>query len=459
MFIIPYREPHGSHHEAGDAQAVGQWLGQVEHLTGDEYVGDEREPVVLLLADEIDGDGPESEHGESLVRPSQVLPDGVEAVGIAYLPDEQGDAAGEQREADLQALRDGSLVHLQPLGHNQAGRAQGSVAGGDGSCHHAEHGQDGTSHTEPVVAHEIDHCWRRGVEAIGSSGDKLIAGRGLAIKKPYRHRGPYQRHGPLGNHRPEEQRPSHAFVFDAAGHQRALRGVEARDGTAGDGDEQHGEDAVGPTVWLRRGPHVVAVRPQFGQRGPVEEEPHHQRPSHEQQRQGEQRIDLADDLVDGQHRGDEVIAEDDDDPHHGVAADGMENQGGAIDEHRSHQDEQQHRDHQHHVLRGRAQIVADHLGQSRAVVAHGEHAAQIVVDGSSEDAAEDNPQIGRRTELRAHDGTEDGPRARDVEELDHEDLPSGHHDVVQPIGLADGGRHAVVGAEYALNKAAVEDVT
>ena len=29
----------------------------------------------------------------------------------------------------------------------------------------------------------------------------------------------------------------------------------------------------------------------------------------------------------------------------------------------------------------------------------------------------------------------------------------------QPIGLADGGRHAVVGAEYALNNAAVEDVT
>ena len=68
-------------------------------------------------------------------------------------------------------------------------------------------------------------------------------------------------------------------------------------------------------------------------------------------------------------------------------------------------------------------------------------------------------KIGRRTELRAHDGTEDGPCARDVEELDHEDLPSGHYNVVQPIGLADGGRHAVVRAEYALNKAAVEDVT
>ena len=89
----------------------------------------------------------------------------------------------------------------------------------------------------------------------------------------------------------------------------------------------------------------------------------------------------------------------------------------------------------------------------------GEHAREIVVDGSGEDAAEDNPQIGRRTELRAHDGTEDGACARDVEELDHEDLPSGHHDVVQPIGLADGGRHAVIGAEYALNKAAVEEIT
>ena len=71
--------------------------------------------------------------------------------------------------------------------------------------------------------------------------------------------------------------------------------------------------------------------------------------------------------------------------------------------------------------------MADHFGQSGTVVAHGEHTREIVVDGPGEDATEHYPQIGHRTELRTHDGAKDGT--------------------------------AVVGAEYALNKAAVEDVT
>jgi hypothetical protein len=50
LFIIPYCEPHGSHHEAGDAQAVGQWLGQVEHLTGDEYVGAADGGIITIRA-------------------------------------------------------------------------------------------------------------------------------------------------------------------------------------------------------------------------------------------------------------------------------------------------------------------------------------------------------------------------------------------------------------------------
>ena len=98
------------------------------------------------------------------------------------------------------------------------------------------------------------------------------------------------------------QRAPHVFALYAAGHQRALRGVEAGNGSAGDGDEERREDVVGPPIGLRRSPHVVVVRPQFGQRGPVEDEPHHQCPGHEQQRHGEQRIDLADDLVDGGYR-------------------------------------------------------------------------------------------------------------------------------------------------------------
>ncbi len=56
----------------------------------------------------------------------------------------------------------------------------------------------------------------------------------------------------------------------------------------------------------------------------MQEQPHHQRTSHEQQREGEQRIHLTDDLVDRQHRGDDIIHEDDAHPHQRISTDGMQ---------------------------------------------------------------------------------------------------------------------------------------
>ena len=52
-----------------------------------------------------------------------------------------------------------------------------------------------------------------------------------------------------------------------------------------------------------------------------------------------------------------------------------------------------------------------------------------------EDATQHYPQIGRRPELNTHDGTEDGPRAGNVEELNEEHLPLGHGLIVHPVSL------------------------
>ena len=79
--------------------------------------------------------------------------------------------------------------------------------------------------------------------------------------------------------------------------------------------------------------------------------------------------------------------------------------------------------------------MAAQLGQSRTVVAHRKHTAEIVVNRTSENTAKDNPQIGNRTKLRTHDGTEDGTRTGNVKELDHENLPVGKHDVIKSVGL------------------------
>ena len=130
-----------------------------------------------------------------------------------------------------------------------------------------------------------------------------------------------------------------------------------------------------------------------------------------------------------------------------------------IYEHRSHHDEQKHGEHQHQRPRGLAQIVTNKLGQSGTVVTHREHTCEIIMDGTCEDTTEHDPQIGGRTELGTHDGTEDGTRACDVKELDHENLPIWKYNVIKPVGFCYSGRHTVIRSEDTLHKASIEQIT
>ena len=79
--------------------------------------------------------------------------------------------------------------------------------------------------------------------------------------------------------------------------------------------------------------------------------------------------------------------------------------------------------------------------------------------GTGEDTAKDNPQITGRAELGTHDGSENGARSCDVQELDHEHPPGGHLDKVHAVGLGDGGREARgIRTEHPVHKGSVKDI-
>ena len=282
------------------------------------------------------------------------MPDGIETVRILYLPDQHGDGNGKQWNTDHQAFDDGTLVEFEPLSHNQTGTAEGGIARGDGGSHHTQHGEDSTCHTQPVVTYQIHDSRCRGIETFRGLLDKGIARGWIAIEEPGCHRSPDQGYHTLGNHGTVENRTPHLLTLHATGHQRTLGGMETGDGTTGHRDKQSREDSILPRFWLGGGSHIVEVCPQLWQCGPVDEQPYHQGTSHKQQREGKQGIYFSDDLVDGQHRGNDVIAEDDDHPHDGLATDGMQNLRRRIYKHRSHHDEQQHGKYQHDTLRGLA---------------------------------------------------------------------------------------------------------
>ena len=205
--------------------------------------------------------------------------------------------------------------------------------------------------------------------------------------------------------------------------------------------------------------------PEFGDLRHLHDQAHHQGNGHENQRHGEEGIDLADDLVDGEHRGDDVVDEDHARPDQesavgAVSGEVLQDHGRAVHEHGAHQHQQQDAEAQHHGLGALPEILPDQVRQARSAVAQRQHPAEVVVHGAAEDAAQHDPQVGRRAELGAHDGAEDGPRSRDVQELDHEHLPGGKGNVVDAVGLGDGRRlPGGVRPENALHELAVEQVS
>ena len=89
-------------------------------------------------------------------------------------------------------------------------------------------------------------------------------------------------------------------------------------------------------------------------------------------------------------------------------------------------------------------------------VAERDHAGEIVVDGTSEDATQHDPKEGSCAELSAHDGTDDGTYTSNVQELNQEDTPRLHRHVVDTIGHSDGRGGALrVDAEDLLDKLSV----
>ena len=78
------------------------------------------------------------------------------------------------------------------------------------------------------------------------------------------------------------------------------------------------------------------------------------------------------------------------------------------------------------------------------------------MDGTSKDATQYNPKEGCCAELRAHDSTDDGSDACDVQELNQEDAPRFHRHIVDTVGHSDGRSGALrVDAEDLLDKLSV----
>ena len=108
---------------------------------------------------------------------------------------------------------------------------------------------------------------------------------------------------------------------------------------------------------------------------------------------------------------------------------------GAVNEDCPNEDKKEDREGKHYVFGFLAQILSNNLRESDTTMPERKHSGHIVMYGPCENAPEDNPKIGRGAEFRTHDGPEDRSGTCYVQELDHENLPGRHHDVIYTIRL------------------------
>ena len=215
--------------------------------------------------------------------------------------------------------------------------------------------------------------------------------------------------------------------------------MEAAYGTAGNGDEEARENGLAGNQTLILA-EVAEPVPEFRQAWPLDEQAHQKGNGHKKQGGGKNRINPPHKLVYGQYCSEYVIKEDNAYPaHHGiggsVAGYVSQQDGGTVHKHRTHQHQYQQREAEHHGLGGFPEVLSYELGKTCAVIAERKHTAEVVVDRSGKYAAEHHPEVGGRSELRAHNGSEYRSRAGNVQELDHINLPARHCDEIHTVGL------------------------
>ena len=212
---------------------------------------------------------------------------------------------------------------------------------------------------------------------------------------------------------------------------------------------------------------VCEVAPNFGDGVALGEDAERNTERHNNQADAKHGVDLADDLIDGEEGRNEVIDQNQDQPEHlagedafaaALGAQQLEQTSGADGEHRADHDQKNDAEHAHDILHRAAEVNAGDLGDGSAFVALTHHTGEIVVDRTGKDGAEGDPQKDHGTPQSAAQSAEDGAEARNVQKLDHKELPLRQDHVVHTVVDLDGRGLTVIGAEGVLNDLAVDEV-
>ena len=234
---------------------------------------------------------PQHEAGKGLVRPGKVTPKD------SKVDEEQAGRDNEEAHTEYEAMLHALLVVAKEVCCDEPGASEGCVAARNRCSHYAEDGKHSSGCTQPTYANLLDDN-----SGIAQSG-KLLVSRcsfrsGQGAGELYGSSSPDEGHNTFRNHGSVEDGTSEALACHATCHEWALGSVEAAYRATGYGDTEQWEDGQSLRV-VRHERSVRNLRHPAILRIDAPADAY----SHQQEGKAKQRINLADELVDGQQGG------------------------------------------------------------------------------------------------------------------------------------------------------------
>ena len=315
------------------------------------------------------------------------------------------------------------------------------------------------------------------------AGGAGVGGLETSIEDAHGGAGPNHGDEAFQNHHVVEGHAAFLLALNRAGDDGGLGRMEAGQDATGHGHKEHRQEvAIGKVLTIAEGrlltggcinsPRVerdaMPVIPQVQQGIALDEQAGEHAYGGEQQDCTEDGVDLADDGVDGEHGGDQIVDKDRpiDDPggDGGGSAVKAEDSGGGdvaggVDEHSTHQQQQQAHKHVVDPVNTLVGILVDHGGHLGTAVTQADHTREVVVHGAADDITDGDGNKGDGTKEDALDGAKDRAGTCNVQQIDQHILPLGHGHIVHTVLLGIGRSLPVIGTKHLFADRAVDSGT
>ncbi len=421
-----------------------------------EHARDKRNPEVLLFTAEVHGCHAEAANGHELVAPAEVVPQDVEAFGVQVAPEDNHGAKGEHRNRKEEAVLDRSLFKSGEFCNGKAEASEAGIATRDGKDNHA-HDHENRNRSPR------NHCRNENAQDLharsaGQEFRHLVVNEHAACSPDHTDKA-------FDNHHAVERLAARLLGHFSTCDERALCAVETADDTAGNRHKEHRDDRLTCRMLVEIA-HDIA-KAEFVEDVQVRDDAHENRERSENQECAENRVDAADNLIDGEEGTDEVVGKNDCDGNpeqcrRNVATRknrSVHESCRRVGEHCTDEDER-HRNECHHKLcRPLAQELAGKSRNIVTVVAHADHAAEVVVYCTAEDVSDREQDEHDGAKLDAKNHADHRTDACDVQKLNENVFPVRHGDAVNAVRVCESRGLAVVGAECAFDELAVGEIS